>query len=330
MSIKKVANIAGVSIATVSRFFNNPNQLSTRTREKVQAAIKQINYSPNTLAQNLRRGKTGLLIAVVPQISAPVYESILKQLHRTAKTKGYTLLVKQADLNSLPLAYYQQMVRCKQADGFILLTGLPNQDLPQNFQLPLVLACEPSISSNRNLVNLTINYQAAAQEAVNYLIHLGHREIAFTASNNQGGTIKALLHGFEQALLAASLSPSHIAIHNNPAEQYPETLQQLLATSHPPTALFCADDDTALRTLQWVKSLGIRVPEDLSVIGFNDNRYLELTDPPLTTVSQPMDAIGAYAVDLLCDMIDGKRIGVVPPAFKHTLIIRNSTARILS
>jgi LacI family repressor for deo operon, udp, cdd, tsx, nupC, and nupG len=334
MSIKKVANIAGVSIATVSRFFNNPNQVSKQTREKVEEAIKRINYTPNALAQNLRRGKTGLIIVVIPRISSPLYESIIKQLNKSAKENGYHLLVKEAGFNSLPLDYYEQMIRCKQADGFILLVGLADQE-PDDIkkELPIVLACEPHKfqNSNGSLPCITINYTSAAEEATDYLIHLGHEAIAFMARDHEPLTVSEQQAGFQKAMLSHDLCIFGRLLnkqYDNLSIQ--EKLKKLLETTPQTTAILCSDDDTAIELLHCIKTLGLKVPDDISVMGFNNVRYTEMTDPPLTTVHQPMIDIGDYAMKTLFDRIDGNSTQSEQELFKHQIIIRNSTRRIPS
>ncbi len=333
MSIKKVAHAAGVSIATVSRFFNNPNQVSKETREKVQQAIKRLNYTPNTLAQNLRRGKTGLIIAVIPKISSPRYESLIKQLNKSANDNGYTLLVKEAEFNSLSLDYYQNMIRCKQADGFILLVGLPKESAHKiDSTLPIVLISEPhSLLNGNRLSYLSIDYCQAVQEATEYFISLGHSSIAFIANNYSPLTISEQQKGFSQAMTTAGLSLSGRII---PSHQHTLNLQEklrlLLGTKPTPTAIFCADDYTAIESLHWIKAEGMKIPDDISVIGFNDTRYTEITSPPLTTIKQPMDVIGAEAMALLYKLIDGQPTSSDPTTYEHKLIIRNSTSPITS
>lgn len=329
MSIKKVASIAGVSIATVSRFFNNPNQVSQQTREKVEAAIKRINYTPNALAQNLRRGKTGLIIAVTPKVSSPLYEAIISQLQQEAVKAGYQLLVKEAAFNQLPLSHYQHLLRCKQADGFVLLVGLPQEAaIEPESAIPVVLACEPN-NSEQELPCIAINHTQAIFEATDYLVQQGHNNIAFIARNHEPMSVTLQQSGFHKAMRQHELSVFGRLL-NKEQDKLPlkEKLQRLLNTQPRPTAIICADDDTAIETLFWAKALGLKVPEDLSLIGYSNIRYSELSDPPLTTVHQPMATIGNQAIGTLLDLIDGKPFTTTPTPINHQLIIRHSTTAI--
>lgn len=329
MTIKKVATIAGVSIATVSRFFNNPNQVSAETRVKVQAAIKRINYTPNRLAQNLRRGKTGLIIVVAPKISSPEYEPIIRQLNQTAKERSYNLLAQEAQPHELNLHYYQEMLRCKQADGFILLTGLPEESgkVALKEPLPIVLASEPLPKGTRiNLPSININHYRAAKDATQYLISLGHKHIAFLAANPFRLSSTQHQAGFVQAMSSHGLSIFGRIINQQPKQIFVhEALEHLLGTQPRPTAIFCNDDDMALQVMHLLKEKDFSIPKDISVMGFNNIRYGELSNPPLTSVKLPGEAIADQAIELLFEMIENQSKTLRPFIFKHSLVIRQST-----
>jgi LacI family repressor for deo operon, udp, cdd, tsx, nupC, and nupG len=331
MSIKKVANIAGVSIATVSRFFNNPSQVSKRTRVKVENAIKKINYQPNALAQNLRRGKTGLIIVVTPSICSPLYTSLMNQLHESAHRQGFNLLVKEAEFNSLSLGYFQNMIRCKQADGFVLLTGLAQQNhIELDVNLPLVLISEPHQiqASNQQLPYLSIDHTGAAREATEYLIDLGHQTIAFIAPTYNSFAVSLQIDGYKKAMsradlpvfdnLAISLIDENLTIE--------EKLKHSLTSPSKPTAILCSDDETAIEVLHFAKKHGLKVPNDISIMGFNNTHIAEISDPPLTSIDQPMSTIGDDAVRLLTKLINKEEFKLSEQnTFHHKIIIRQST-----
>ncbi len=330
MSIKKVANIAGVSIATVSRYFNNPEKVSKKTQEKVQGAIDKINYSPNSLAQNLRRGKTGLIIAVVPKINASAYEPLTKQLHRLANEFGYSLLVKQSNYNSLTLDYFENMIRCKQADGFVVLTGLNQQEAGNtkaSESMPIILACEPHMApSDSILPYLAVDYYKASQEATEYLLSNRHECIGFIARNYASTSIQQQQAGYLNAMRNAGLEQKiRIIKQEDQALDLQQKLNIILKSNPRPTALCCADDDTAMELMHWIKLYGLTIPEDISIMGFNNTYFSKLCDPPLSTVHNPMDDIGAQAMDLLLRLIDNQNIDEDLKSFDHNIIIRSST-----
>jgi len=329
MSIKKVANIAGVSIATVSRYFNNPEKVSKKTQKKVQSAIDKINYSPNALAQNLRRGKTGLIIAVVPKINSPLYEPITKQLNALASEREYNLLVKESDFNSLSLDYFKTMIRCKQADGFIIMTGLaPHAPNTIGERLPIVLACEPLTTEQQyQLPYLAINYFQAARDATHYLLENKHSTIAFIANDYSSNSILEQQRGYLKAM-SDTLEETSVAIikPNEYSLSLQEKLNSLMQSKSKPTAIYCADDETAIEMIHWLKKNNLRIPKDISIIGFHNTRFSQWCDPPLTTVNNPLTDIGRQAMETLFEIIDYGSLKADINSFNHEIIVRKSTA----
>ena len=332
MSIKKVANIAGVSIATVSRFFNSPNKVSQTTREKVAEAIEQINYSPNMLAQNLRRGKTGLIIAVVDKLSSPFHSSIIDHMSNYAASKGYTLLSQQNNKSvSLSLEDYGQMVRSKQADGFIFLTDFPEQSLNTDIEHKpaFVLACEaPEKKRNSDRVSVGIDDFKAAYEATEYLIHQGHKKIAFIQCDSQSArAIKQRRLGYIAATRMNNVALAQATVDGlDQCTDLQEKLDYLYYQADRPTALLCADDDLAIETLHYLKKQSLRVPEDVSVIGFNNSPYSALTDPPLTTIEAPVQDIATRAFDSLLSLMAERQYELKHTVLEHAFIERESTS----
>ena len=330
MSIKKVANIAGVSIATVSRFFNSPNKVSETTREKVADAIEQINYSPNTLAQNLRRGKTGLVIAVVDKLSSPFYSSIIDHLSSYATSKGYTLLSQQTSENYTPtLEDYEHMVRSKQADGFILFTNFPEQKhrITIENKPAIVLACDiPEKARNNDRVSVGIDDFKAAYEATEFLIKQGHKRIAFIHCGRSASAVKQRYLGYLAATrMHDTQLPSEQIKELDKSATLEEKLDYLNMQEDSPTAIFCADDDLAIRTLHYLKRQSLKVPHDISLIGFNNSPYSALTDPPLTTIEAPVEAIATRAFDCLVSLMDTEQEPLSHTILEHSFIERQST-----
>lgn len=330
MSIKKVAKIAGVSIATVSRYFNNPDKVSKKTQEKVQHAIDQINYSPNTLAQNLRRGKTGLIIAVVPKICSLLYEPIIKKINQLASENEYSLLLKESDFNSLSLNYFKHMIRCKQSDGFIILTGLAPQIEPASNEVwPIVLACEPASPVNHscNLPYLAIDYFQAAKDATLHLLKDQHKEIVFIAQDDSSTSTLEQQRGYLAAMEEASLSvPEDVLNINGDKLSLQDKLNILIQSTPKPTGIYCADDETAIEAMHWIKKNRLHIPQDISVMGFHNTRFSKLCDPPLSTVDNPMAEIGEQAIKILFDIIQSNSITAkVSSPFEHRVIVREST-----
>jgi len=209
------------------------------------------------------------------------------------------------------------------------MAGLSEQDIEGvNSDLPIVVACEPiQLKNHKQPPCLSIDHSIAAQEASQHLIDLGHRVIHFLAKDPTSMTVRELKKGFQHTVQAAGLWQED-AIHYHQKTSIKETIEGILQSPVKPSALFCADDDTAIEALHWVKACGLTVPNDISIIGFNSTHYTEISDPPLTTIFQPMDKIGSHAMELLYKLIDGQHTKNCTIRFDHILHIRQSTRAI--
>ena len=350
MSIKKVADIAGVSIATVSRFINNPNKVKEETRHKVEEAIRQIQYRPNSLAQNFRRGQCGLIVVIVRHIGDPMYHCLTNSISQVAHNNGYDVFIKEVQDKNLSLEQYQNMVDSKQADGFITLVGLPQSDkhdAARLKKLPLVLAGEPSPTDTTvALSTISINNYKAATDATEHLLSLGHQHIVFMTHAGESITHIKRKEGFLGAIAKRNSSTStlHGDVNNEQNDSHytdsiihidnlpssmEKAIQQLAQFNPRTTALVCVDDDIAIEALTAAKKQGLKIPQDLSIIGFNNIRYAEKTDPPLTTIGQPMSDIGEHAMATLHQMIKNKQQNQTNNTsnivLEHRVIIRSST-----
>src|SRR5262245_32890607 len=186
VSIKDVAKLAGVSIATVSRTINNKDRVNEKTRERVRRAIKATGFSPNTLAQNFRRGRTNFIMVVLPSIGDPFFAGIVKGIQSIAHEKGYNVLLSETRTNS---EEFTNMLVSRQADGMILLATVPPSGIEalnrqRHRMLPIVIACEAIQPEMRHLPSVHIDNVAAAKEATRYLISQGHQRIAFISGTN--------------------------------------------------------------------------------------------------------------------------------------------------
>lgn len=330
MSIKKVADIAGVSIATVSRYFNNPGMVRKETLDKVESAIKAINYQPNTLAKNFRRGRSGIIVVVVHNIGDPLYENLTKTITCTAQSKGYDILIKETGHNHLPLEYYRDMLNSKQVDGLIVMVDLPRLDRESQTalkDLPIVLVKGENTLDNDLGDHIGFDNYDAGATAAQHLVELGHQHIACLSKSERNTAYRKRKAGFIDTLKTFGLYRSdyifNVPINTNNSEQ---TITQLLALTPLPTAIFCLDDDLAIDTLYIAKQQNIDIPQQLSIIGFNNIRYSINTAPPLTTIEQPIADIAQHSIEVLCAKMEGiSSQSASHLDFKHRLIVRSST-----
>jgi len=270
VSIKDVARLAEVSIATVSGRVNDPDRVRASTRNRVEAAILQTGYSPNPLAQSFRRGKTKVIMVVLPSVGDPFFTEVMKGLREVANASGYSLLINETQFNTMTADEIGAMVVSRQADGIVLLASV-----------------SPFGTAH-------IDNQAAAIEVTDYLLELGHRRIAFIHGQESSLLTKDREDGYRLSMLAAGLSieDGWVVGGNLTITGAIQATQKLLRHRHRPTAIFCANDEMAMGCMHAIKSAGLKIPQDVSVIGFDDVRYAAIMDPPLSSVRQPAKDIG--------------------------------------
>ncbi len=335
VSIKEVAKLAGVSIATVSRCINNPEKVTEKTRIKVQDAILTTGYSPNTLAQNFRRGRTNIVMVVLPSIGVPFFSAVMRGIHAAARAKGYSVLIQETPLDSMTADEIGAMLVSNQTDGIILLAsispfGTEVLSAKSKQRLPIVIGCETISPELADFPSVHIDNIAAARDATNYLLAQGHQRIGMICGTESSLLTKDRELGYRNAMKQANLpvEDGWVVEGNLTISGARQATRNLMNHAHRPTAIFCANDEMAIGSLHEVKSAGLRVPEDISIIGFDDIRYAEVTDPPLTTIGQPAEEIGERVMYRLCRRIEGGEInGTEPEIVPHRLVIRQSVSR---
>ena len=329
--IKDIAELAGVSVATVSRALSDSDLVTEETRRRIHELARQMDYRPNVSARNLRTRKSKAVLLVVRDVGNPFYLDILKGVEATAREAGYAVLMGNTENDPTRETEYFNMLRDGHADGMILMTGkLPSaseETIRFRADLPVVVALE--LISESGFPHVQIDNVAAAREAVEHLISLGHRRIAHIT-----GPVPEILsihrrEGYRQAMREAGLTiPEGYEVRGDYLlGSGQECCRGLLALPEPPTAIFVANDEMAYGTVHELRRLGREVPEDVSVVGFDDLYFSKAFYPPLTTVSQPRTEIGRTAMALLLKILAGNESGRRDPVIlPTTLKIRGSTA----
>jgi len=336
IGIKELARKLGISTASVSRAMSNPDRVSQEMRDKVRAAAREYGYRPNKLGASLRTAKTRNIIAIIPDISDPFNSGVIRALEQTAAEYGYSILLGDTqDLVERELAY-GEMVRSKQADGIICFSHrLPfrQSDLesPSFVLPPVVNSCEDIQSDyrrNNNVPLVSIDNVAASYEITEHLISLGHKKIAVISGNHDTPSTTQRLTGYKKALHEANIEfdPNLINEGLYTLKSGRELTEQILQSGTNPTAIFCMCDESALGCLFTLKEHDINVPNDISVVGFDDIRFAKYFSPALTTIAQPTNEIGQQCVKLLIDIINGKSPKEQKMILPHRLVIRESSA----
>ena len=307
-NIREVAAIAGVSTATVSRALQHPAKVREETRRKVLDAVAKVNFVPNAQAASFRRQSTQTVILLVSDIGNPFYLEIYKGVEEAASEAGYKVLMGDARDDMARVSNHIDMVRQKQADGLILMVGQLPPELAESPELlpPIVLASEtmPGIE----LPTVKVDNKAASRNAVRHLVEAGHRQIAHIAGPMPGSLALERLEGYRQALADAGLPyrEALVAGGDYSIESGRLAVRGLLAGGLPFTALFASSDQMAIGAIGELRSHGLAVPIDVSVIGFDDIIFANAFEPPLTTVRQPRLQLGRQAMNLMVDRLGGR------------------------
>lgn len=320
--IRDVAQLAGVSTATVSRVISNPDMVSPATRASVQAAIAQTGYRPNEAARNLRQSRTGGIVALVPDLGNPFFAKILSGIASVLGPAGYNLLI--ADTRAGNPSSLSDYVDPSRVDGVINLDGALPADLLQG-AVPVVDACEwvPDLDVPR----VRIDNQKAAAMVVDHLAELGHCRIGHVTGPAGNVLSVTRLEGFQAAMRARDLRADRIYQGDFSLQSGGDAAKAWLGEppEQRPSAMFIASDAMACGFIAELGRHGVRVPDAVSVVGFDDIELTSLIAPPLTTIRQPRSKLGEMAARRLLAEIDGTG-GARDCLIEVDLLIRGSTA----
>jgi DNA-binding LacI/PurR family transcriptional regulator len=335
--LKDVAVRAGVSVKTVSNVVNDYPHVRPTTRAKVQEAIAELGYRPNMTARNLRRGRSGVIALAVPELDAPYFAELAHHVVRAAMEQGWTVLVDETgQIEDRALRDRERSaaagIRGQLIDGVILNPlALSETDLARYGSVPLVLLGERLGSHVAD--HVAIDNRAAAEVATRHLLEIGRRRIGVigTQPPPYGHSARQRLQGYRAALRSAKIrydSSLVIRALNWRRADGRVGMCRLLELSSPPDAVFCLNDSLALGAIRCLSDAGVRVPEDIAVVGFDDIEEGRYSVPTLTTVAPDKAAIAAEAVAHLARRLsDGPASSPEEVLVDFTLEVRESTGR---
>lgn len=324
-NIRDVARLAGVSVATVSRALSNPEKVSPESLAKVHKAIAEVGYRPNMLARNFRSARAYAVVVLVPDIANPFYSLFIRALEDRAHQKGYAVLL--GDTRGTPEREieYIRRVETRLADGIVQLR--PSSEKSQNNippDVPCVNACGCEYTTGPAI---RIDNRGAAKSMVNYLISLGHKRIGVISGLKDNPHAIDRLQGYKEALAEAGIPFEKELIAEGDFTMWSglNAAFQFCNMKNRPTAIFSMNDEMAIGAMQTLKNQGIKIPEDMSVTGFDDIAYAKYSDPSLTTISQPAEEMGKMAMDMLLKVIEGEPLSQRECVLPTEFIIRKST-----
>jgi LacI family transcriptional regulator, repressor for deo operon, udp, cdd, tsx, nupC, and nupG len=330
VGIVDVAKRANVSTATVSRVLTKPETVRETTTEKVLKAIEALNYQPNILARQLRRLETKTILVVVPDITNPFFSKVLRGIEAVAVAKGYQVLLGDTSNDLEREKGYLNILQQKKADGMVLLTARMDaaavEEVARRF--PVVLACEYIEGSS--IPTVSIDNISGARKAMEYLIDLGHERIGCITGPLDIVLSRDRLKGFYQAMARKNLIVDPVLVQEGDFsfDSGFNLMMKFFALGQLPTAIFAANDEMAMGVIKAIKSKGLNVPEDISVLGFDNLKFSSIFEPGLTTIAQPAFEIGENAMELLMKLISKEEVKHEQIILADQLVVRESVRSI--
>lgn len=328
-TIYDVAKEAGVSIATVSNVINGKGNVGKKKREEIFKVMDRLQYKPSVIASALMGKKTYTLGLLIPDVSNPFFSEIARAVEDMAHEEGYSVIVCSTDNNDERIEKYIKLLEQKSVDGLLIGTGVENANIIAQLSensVPIVMIVRetPDITVHRVL---TDDFKGGSL-AAGHLLQLGHENVAILLENAKFSSSKERVRGFRFALFEAgkTLDDERIVACQSTIKDGKRATTMLLRGPNPPTAIFCCNDMLAIGALQAARECGVRVPEQLSIIGFDNTILSTVTNPTLTTIDQPTDEMAKLAFGLLLSSPDEgsddikQRIVMEPK-----LIVREST-----
>jgi LacI family transcriptional regulator len=331
VTIKDIAKLSGVSTATVSKIINHKdNDIGKSTIERVKKILEEQNYSPNIVARSMITKKTKTIGLVIPDVRNPFFTDLTRGAEDVANERGYSLLFCNTDDDlKKEIKYINNLIE-KQIDGIALAgAAVRDQSLEENMDIKI-----PIVSVDRNVYfkgiegEIEVDNFSGAYDAVNHLVQLGHKKIMFLSGQVNIKLSKDRLEGYKRALSDNNIDYNEnlVVVGRYSSEFGYETMKNMVLDKEI-TAIFCGNDLIAIGAMNALKEKHISIPEDISIVGFDDIYISTLVSPPLTTVRQPSYEIGYQAIDTLIDILECKKDFSKKVEIKLELKIRGSTCK---
>lgn len=330
VTIRDIALKLNISISTVSRALRGMADVNADTKQRVLEMAQELNYEPNQIAQSLRSNRTNTIGIIVPDVQVHFFGSIVSGIQKVASKVNYNVLFCQSgesyqtELNNL------KALIASRVDGLLISLSRETENIEhllrvQQKNIPLVLF--DRISDDIDTSKVDVSDTDGAFKAVKYLIDTGCRRIAYLAGPKNLTISNKRMEGYLQALRAAGITPDEeLIVHcNSLKEDAGSATAQLLSLDNRPDALFCVNDPVAIQAIQVIKKQNLKIPEDISIIGFTDDPVSALIEPALTTVAQPSHEMGECAAKLLIDQIKGYCEAARTVTLDTKLVLRNTT-----
>lgn len=325
--MREVARRAGVSLATVSRVLNNTQYISARTRRNVLDAVGELNYFKNVHARRLATGRSDLFGLVISEIANPFFPEIIRGYQATAWSRGFDVLLCNTEYDRERTKMIMRKLRESDVRGVAIVTSTVDRNVTSeltNAGIPLVFCnADPA---TKLIGNICIEYEVGVKKAIQHVVELGHRKSAVIAGPAENRTAVTIKNALVSGLTARGLKPVCVLESNYRVDAGASAVREVLSHSEVPTVVFCGNDLIAMGAMSALEEAGVRVPEDVSVLGIDDIFFAFLARPPLTTISVPREQLGVRAFEALERMLNLKRHKGSNDTLGTDLVVRSSTA----
>ncbi|HHY09509.1 MAG TPA: LacI family transcriptional regulator [Firmicutes bacterium] len=332
-TIRDVARLSGVSISTVSRVMNTPEIVSDKKRRRVEKAIAELGYSPNALARGLIYKKTHTVGVLIPDISNNYASELVKGLEDAGHERGISLILCNTDRNRERMVHYLDVLKQKQVDGIVFTSEHFNEEYGQivaQMKIPVVLAA--TLAAAGDIPAVKIDDEKAGFDAVKYLWQKGHTNLGMISGPKDdlvAGLPRYL--GFKRAcreLLGLRDGKERVEFADFRYDGGYAAMARLYQRNPALTAVFTASDEMALGAISYLNELGLNVPGDISILGFDNTKIAKMSIPKLTTVAQPIYEIGRQAMGKLDNLKKGKKPQEQYTYLPHKIVVRDSVRQI--
>jgi LacI family transcriptional regulator len=327
--LEDVARESGVHVSTVSRVLNRSDSLTVRpeTRERIFENAQRLHYRPNAIARGLKLSATGALGLLVPSLRNPVYSAIIRGAFDRAWEEGLVVLLAEDTGDSRAQQAYESLVGEGRIDGLLIASARPGNPILERFAEHVV----PCVFVNRRHVgsgcNASMREEDAGRIAAEHLIGLGHTRLGHVAGPLVLDTANRRMQGFTAAVTAAGLDAPMVEEAGFDERGGSDAMTTLLRRDRGPTGVFVSNINQAVGAFAAVRGLGLGIPADVSVVGYDDDPLADYMDAPLTTIRMPLAELGATAVDALIGQLRGEPARDVVVETPPELVVRASTAR---
>lgn len=329
VTLKDIAKRVGVTESTVSRVLNGIPKASEETRREILKVASELNYIPNEVARSLVNKKTNTIGLIISDLSNLYFSTVAGGIENIASQYDYSLIISTTGGSEAQELKYLRIFKEKRVDGLIYISGkMPGscEEALQKLEMPVVVV---SRHIHSNLPSIHIDNVKESKKAVQYLIDRGHKNIAMISGDYKDVESGALrVRGYRKALKENGIefNPELVFEGDFKINSGIKAMEEILKKDPKPTAVFAGSDEMAVGAIKTIKRAGLNVPEDISIMGFDNNIIAQVSDPELTTIGQPSHKIGELAMEMLSKIIRGEELKETNVYLPCNLIERGSIA----